>query len=357
MNHLNDTSDAVGLGDGAFPTWRRVSHHSTPGPHGSRGGYGSSTESHISSNQRLHASGSGGGPLDHSGNSQNSSQNPSRTTSSDMDDDSHARSQSRSIMLSMTQPVGRLTRSLRSALTSAREAAFTAFAPYAQDFRFKDFKPKIFARIRDMCGIDPEEYANSFETTCKEKFSEGKSGAFMFFSSNQKYIVKTTSKSEMTTLQRILPDYVHYMDMNPSSLILRILGAHCITMYGNELYFIVMLNFFPNFSLSERYDLKGSWVNRHGFTGSRRTKTERSRRELPDTPPLYMDNDFQHKLALEKEMAEALAEQIYKDIDFMQSKICVQPTTDSLLFHSIFSFFLGPLSEIPPSCDKLMKIA
>lgn len=35
-------------------------------------------------------------------------------------------------------------------------------------------------------------------------------------------------------------------------------------MYDTTLYFVVMLNFFPNIVLSERYDLKGSWVDRNG---------------------------------------------------------------------------------------------
>ncbi len=108
-----------------------------------------------------------------------------------------------------------------------------------------------------MCGIDAETYAASFETTCKERFSEGRSGAFMFFSSDQRCIVKTTTKSESLALHLMMPKYVAYLSNNPHSLICRFLGAHCITMYGVELYFVVMLNFFPNTSLSERYDLKG----------------------------------------------------------------------------------------------------
>jgi hypothetical protein len=30
------------------------------------------------------------------------------------------------------------------------------------------------------------------------------------------------------------------------------------------LYFVVMLNIFPGIELSERYDLKGSWIDRNG---------------------------------------------------------------------------------------------
>lgn len=86
-----------------------------------------------------------------------------------------------------------------------------------------------------------------------------RSGAFLFFSSNQKYLVKTTTKDEIFLLQRILKKYEEYLssDINKHSLLIRFLGAHCITMYGQKLYFVVMSNVFPDTPLSERYDLKG----------------------------------------------------------------------------------------------------
>ena len=124
----------------------------------------------------------------------------------------------------------------------------------------------LFAKVRDMCNITPDEYARSFEATCKETFSEGRSGAFMFFSADQRCIAKSTPKNELLSLVKLMPAYVAYLLNNPNSLITRFVGAHCITMYGVELHFVVMLNCFPAQRLSERYDLKGSWVNRHALT-------------------------------------------------------------------------------------------
>ncbi len=43
------------------------------------------------------------------------------------------------------------------------------------------------------------------------QFSEGASGAFMCFSKDKRYIVKTASRQDIRTLQRILPAYVDYM--------------------------------------------------------------------------------------------------------------------------------------------------
>lgn len=214
-----------------------------------------------------------------------------------------------------------ISKVLMGALNTASDAAKSFFSSSQfKEFRFKDFCPKLFGKVRELSGIDNEEYAKSFEKTCKEKFSEGRSGAFMFFSSNERCIVKTTTKGESLALHAIMSQYVEHLKKNPNSLVCRFLGAHCITMYGNELYFVVMLNVFPTFPLSERYDLKGSWVNRHGFEFSRKSKRERMRRVPTDASPLYQDNDLQHKLYLELDVTNALAGQIRRDVLFLRGE-------------------------------------
>lgn len=184
-------------------------------------------------------------------------------------------------------------------------------------FSFKDYRPKIFAEIRSLCGISPQEYASSFTETTKQKFSEGRSGAFMFYSKNEKYLVKTTTKSEMAALLRIIPLYRQHLlkPENARSQLCRYLGAHRITMYGQDMHFVVMKNAMPTENLSEKYDLKGSWVNRHGKKGrlslADRLKMERS-------VPLYQDNDFYQKISLSKSAANELAAQIRRDVLFMR---------------------------------------
>jgi 1-phosphatidylinositol-4-phosphate 5-kinase len=211
-------------------------------------------------------------------------------------------------------------KALNAAILNASTAAKTVFSPAYRQFRFKDFCPKLFAKVRTMVGIDVEDYSRSFQTTCRESFSEGRSNAFMFYSSDQKCIVKTITKEDLDTLREILPAYVQYLEESPSSLIVRFLGAHCITMYGVELYFVVMLNMFPTSNLSERYDLKGSWVNRHGFSGTRRSTLDRSGQGGSLNPPLFQDNDLQQKISLSREVGEAVTKQIYDDVTFLKSR-------------------------------------
>eukprot|EP00981_Chlorochromonas_danica_P001610 scaffold344_cov178-Ochromonas_danica.AAC.19 len=205
---------------------------------------------------------------------------------------------------------------LQLLFSSASTAARSVFTPAYRDFRFKDFCPKHFATIRAMHNISAEDYAKSFETTCRERFSEGRSGAFLFYSSDQRCIVKTTTREESITLQALMPLYVAHLEKTPNSLLVRFLGCHCLTMYGVEIYFVVMLNVFPTFQLSERYDLKGSWVNRHGNKGSKKTKREKRKRE-ETSAPLFQDNDLQTSISIDPEVAQALALQVRADVLFL----------------------------------------
>jgi 1-phosphatidylinositol-4-phosphate 5-kinase len=81
----------------------------------------------------------------------------------------------------------------------------------------------------------------------------------MFYSMDERYIVKTTSKAELDKLLQILSSYVSYLEQNPLSFLCKIVGAHCIMMYGKKIHFIVMVNFIPKtaHNLREIYDLKG----------------------------------------------------------------------------------------------------
>ena len=100
-----------------------------------------------------------------------------------------------------------------------------------EDLTFQDYMPELFQQVRDICKIVPEEYVESFQRTTKESFSEGASGAFLYFSGDMKYLVKTTSKGENQALLNIMEDYLGYMVANPDSLFVKFLGAHSLTIY------------------------------------------------------------------------------------------------------------------------------
>jgi 1-phosphatidylinositol-4-phosphate 5-kinase len=110
--------------------------------------------------------------------------------------------------------------------------------------RFQDHHPAAFALIRKSCGLGDMEYVSQVERITAEKLSEGKSGAFMFFSKNGRFIIKTLEKGEADTLHGMLHRYADYLDTHKGSLLSKYLGSHTLHMYGQVFHFIVMLNVF-----------------------------------------------------------------------------------------------------------------
>ncbi len=234
-------------------------------------------------------------------------------------------------------------------------------------FVFTDYSPKRFAHIRALSGITTESYLSSFQSTTMPEFSEGKSGAFLYFSSDYKYIVKTTTSREFEKLLQILPKYEKYLEKEHKKLrnplLTRYLGAHRIIMYDVEFFFVVMKNVCP--SVDEKYDLKGSWVNRHGSKLNKDPRSARpkknysvvrqslqsqsqsfssqlgtvledaggkgdgsmkkgnkeatnSKKKNKEKTPLFLDNDLQNSFIIHPDDARLIAKQIHRDIRFLE---------------------------------------
>jgi 1-phosphatidylinositol-4-phosphate 5-kinase len=202
------------------------------------------------------------------------------------------------------------------------------------EFVFFDFAPHLFRRVRRMSSISNFEYARALQSTKREKFSEGASGAFLYFSDDERFIVKTTQLDEISVLIEMLEEYVEHLERNPNSLVTRFLGCHAIRMYGHTMYFVVINNVLTSHgkSIHERYDLKGSWVNRHHKPTVRGRMTECrhcnqkfrvgdpqaqcparvNRSHAPNT--VMKDNDLKTKLRIHPSTAAAIAEQISRDV-------------------------------------------
>lgn len=72
--------------------------------------------------------------------------------------------------------------------------------PSASQFMLHDYEPHLFARLRALRGIGAGEYVQALSRTRREKFSEGASGAFLYFSLCERFIVKTLSRAEADVL-------------------------------------------------------------------------------------------------------------------------------------------------------------
>ena len=96
--------------------------------------------------------------------------------------------------------------------------------------------------------------------------TNSKSGSFFFYSADYRFVLKTCTKREATFLLGALPQYYQHLMDNRFTLLCRIFGLHRVASRGDkrETYFVVMGNVFPiDKPIHERYDLKGSWIDRH----------------------------------------------------------------------------------------------
>jgi hypothetical protein len=204
--------------------------------------------------------------------------------------------------------------------------------------KFQDYSPGRFAELRRLMGVGLDEYLGSLSKTTRERFSEGASGAFLYFSKDDKYIVKTCSLGEAQKLHTILPLYVEYIRNNPGSRITRFTGLHSIKLYRTTMYFVVMSNVFCGVKrIDERYDLKGSTVGRNAAPVSiRNNKTytchdcqewfrigdkddkcsaRPNKRHRPSR--VLKDNDLNWKLRMEAVTSRDLTRQLKLDSEWL----------------------------------------
>ena len=196
-------------------------------------------------------------------------------------------------------------------------------------FSFVDFEPSIFNMLRSCYGIDAQKYRASFRirnaadiesSGMLEKFTEGKSGSFFYFTRDFKYIIKTVTDEEEKFLQKIAYRYYDHMKNNPNSLIVRFFGLHKVRLAREQRFItvVVMENIFHNpdqFKMHERYDLKGSRVGRRSVK-----KTSKVRREYKGT---LKDLDLgDKKIHVGADSKAQLMGQLRRDVEFLiQCKI------------------------------------
>ncbi|CAJ1400443.1 unnamed protein product [Effrenium voratum] len=110
-------------------------------------------------------------------------------------------------------------------------------------------------------------------SSLSELSSEGKSGAFFYYTSDGKYMMKTVTHKEQMLLKKMLKKYYDHITQNQGTLLVRFLGLHCLSVRKDrkagkgsavqKVYFVVMGNMFNTpFEIHRRYDLKGSWIGR-----------------------------------------------------------------------------------------------
>lgn len=196
-------------------------------------------------------------------------------------------------------------------------------------FKFRDYAPSIFERIRKLYNIKPSEYIRSLgmekimHALVANEFSSltgmcttGKSGSFFYYSDDGKYMLKTLSSDEYYFFRKFLPEYYFHLYKNPHTLITRFFGFHKIIVCGahKKLYFVVMGNLFKgDYDIDVKYDLKGSTLGRLTDDSEDRSIARK-------------DNNFISegiKVHIGKKRKEHLMEQIRKDVEMLQRNLII----------------------------------
>ncbi|KNE61222.1 hypothetical protein AMAG_06971 [Allomyces macrogynus ATCC 38327] len=186
------------------------------------------------------------------------------------------------------------------------------------DFKFKDYCPMAFRKIRTAFGLRGADYLSSLtgKYILSELFSPGKSGASLFFSHDYRYIIKSIHHAEHKRLLKMLPQYVDYVTKHPNTLLARYYGLHRVKMPSQKpVHFVVMANVFPpHYDMHMTFDLKGSTVGREIPPDELERKGKRA--VLKDLNWLNMDR----KLMLGPDKAKQFATQLEQDVLFLMDR-------------------------------------
>eukprot|EP01047_Picozoa_sp_COSAG01_P068415 COSAG01_NODE_9882_length_2312_cov_2.736557_2_plen_110_part_00 len=86
--------------------------------------------------------------------------------------------------------------------------------------RFVDYCPYTFHSFRMEEDITIESYSTSLAQARNAHFQlSGGSGSFLFFSDDNKFVIKQINTDEFNTLLRVLPSYQRHMRENPHSML------------------------------------------------------------------------------------------------------------------------------------------
>uniref|UniRef100_A0A1J3HL92 Phosphatidylinositol 4-phosphate 5-kinase n=1 Tax=Noccaea caerulescens TaxID=107243 RepID=A0A1J3HL92_NOCCA len=182
------------------------------------------------------------------------------------------------------------------------------------DFRWKDYCPLVFRRLRELFTVDPADYMLAIcgNDALRELSSPGKSGSFFYLTQDDRFMIKTVKKSEVKVLLRMLPSYYKHVCQYENSLVTKFYGVHCIKPVGGQkTRFIVMGNLFcSEYRIQRRFDLKGS---SHGRT------TSKPEAEIDETTTLK-DLDLNFSFRLQRNWYQELMTQIKRDCEFLEAE-------------------------------------
>ncbi|XP_060184671.1 phosphatidylinositol 4-phosphate 5-kinase 1-like [Lycium barbarum] len=222
-----------------------------------------------------------------------------------------------------TQKHASITREVKNLDFDPNEKFWTRFPPEGSkltpphqvlDFKWKDYCPVVFKKLRELFGIDPAEYMLAIcgNDALRELSSPGKSGSSFYLTHDDRFIIKTLKKSEVKVLIRMLQNYYRHVGQYKSSLVTKFYGVHCVKMVGcQKTRFVVMGNmFYSERVIHKRFDLKGSSYGR---------TTDKPGGEADETTT-FKDLDLNFVFQLRQSWFKELIRQIDIDCQFLEAE-------------------------------------
>ena len=193
-------------------------------------------------------------------------------------------------------------------------------------FKLKVYSPSKFKAIRRNFGVSETNFVNSIcgihgDPKLVELMSNAQSGAFLYSTSNGRFVIKTMTRSEAQFLNTtLLDDYQSHILSNPKCLLTRFLGMFRVKIHHLKarVYFVVMGAIF-NLRDPTKYvfDLKGSSLGRSARPGEKVAKDNdlREAKKIHDVSPNH-PGAFAIELGGPKTRA-AFLDQALKDVEFL----------------------------------------
>lgn len=180
-------------------------------------------------------------------------------------------------------------------------------------FKYKEYLPKVFQRLRESCGIDNADYLVSLTggPALREMPSPGASGCIFFLSEDDRFLIKSVRKEEMGIFLHFMKQYEKYVCSNPMTLLVKFYGIHRVRPWlGQNARFVVMGNVLPTGKrMHRKYDLKGSTYKR--TVGAEKMK---------DPDATLKDLDIDMKFEISTERYQAIMHMIVKDVHFLSKR-------------------------------------
>ena len=191
-------------------------------------------------------------------------------------------------------------------------------------FDFTEVEPDIFSRLRECYRTDLEQFRESFHirdlqdiesSGMLEKFTEGKSGSFFYFTHDFRFIIKTVTDTEVGTMRRVALSYFKHMKANPDTFLPRFFGLYRVRLAREQklINVVVMDNIFHTsrkLCMHRKFDLKGSTLGRQVVRGHPSSR-DRYKGTLKDL-------DLQQKIYVGADNKARIIDQLCADTDFLE---------------------------------------